>query len=84
MDEKTEKIGRFFAVCDELVEGSYVNADSKISAALQIIATCRELAQQIEEVCRAVAARTRHVAVTVVGGVGYVPQKQALARGYEL
>ena len=44
MDEKTEKIGRFFAVCDELVEGSYANADSKISEALQIIATCRELA----------------------------------------
>ncbi|MCF2621253.1 DEAD/DEAH box helicase [Collinsella tanakaei] len=49
-----------------------------------VITPTRELAQQIEEVCRAVAARTGHVAVTVVGGVGYVPQKQALARGCDI
>lgn len=49
-----------------------------------VITPTRELAQQIEEVCHAIAARTRHVAVTVVGGVGYVPQKQALARGCDI
>ena len=43
MTERIEKISRFLTVCDEIVEGSYVNADSKISEALQCIATCREL-----------------------------------------
>lgn len=43
MTERIEKISRFLTVCDEIVEGSYVNADSKISEALQYIATCREL-----------------------------------------
>lgn len=43
MTEKVEKISRFLAVCDELVEGSYVVADNKISEALKCIAKCREL-----------------------------------------
>ena len=43
MTDRIEKISRFLTICDELVEGSYVNADSKISEALQCIATCREL-----------------------------------------
>ncbi|MDN0069770.1 DEAD/DEAH box helicase [Collinsella ihumii] len=49
-----------------------------------VITPTRELAQQIDTVCHAVARRTGHVAVTVVGGVGYVPQKQALARGCDI
>ena len=42
-EEKTEKIGRFLSVCDELVTGSYMNAEGKISEALKDIAACREL-----------------------------------------
>lgn len=49
-----------------------------------VITPTRELAQQIDDVCTSIAARTKHVAVTVVGGVGYVPQKQALARGCDI
>ncbi len=60
------------------------NAARGRGPSMLVITPTRELAQQIEEVCRAVAARTRHVAVTVVGGVGYVPQKQALARGCDI
>ncbi|MDM8300027.1 DEAD/DEAH box helicase [Collinsella tanakaei] len=60
------------------------NAAKGRGPAMLVITPTRELAQQIEEVCRAIAARTGHVAVTVVGGVGYVPQKQALARGCDI
>lgn len=60
------------------------NAARGRGPSMLVITPTRELAQQIEEVCRAVAARTRHVAVTVVGGVGYVPQKQAFARGCDI
>ena len=34
-----------------------------------VVTPTRELAQQIEEVCRAIARRTGHTSVTVVGGV---------------
>lgn len=43
MEEKIEKIQRFLSVCDELVAGSYLNADIKISEALKGIAGSREL-----------------------------------------
>ena len=49
-----------------------------------IITPTRELAQQIDGVCKKVAARTRHTAVTVVGGVSYNPQKSALKRGCDI
>ncbi len=49
-----------------------------------IITPTRELAQQIDEVCTKIAARTRHIAVTVVGGVGYNPQRSALKRGCDV
>lgn len=49
-----------------------------------IITPTRELAQQIDDVCKKVAARTRHAAVTVVGGVSYNPQKSALKRGCDI
>ncbi len=41
--EKLEKIQRFLAICDELVSGSYMIAEGKISEALKSIAGCREL-----------------------------------------
>ena len=49
-----------------------------------IVTPTRELAQQIDDVCKKVAARTRHTAVTVVGGVSYNPQKSALKRGCDI
>jgi ATP-dependent RNA helicase RhlE len=49
-----------------------------------VITPTRELAQQIEDVAVAVAARTHHHCVTVVGGASYEPQKAALARGCDI
>ena len=49
-----------------------------------VVTPTRELAQQIEDVCRAIAKRTGHRSVTVVGGVGYNPQKDALKRGCDI
>lgn len=49
-----------------------------------VVTPTRELAQQIEEVCHAVAKRTHHSSVTVVGGVGYNPQRNALKRGCDV
>ncbi len=43
MDERIEKITRFLSVCDELVYGKYILADTKIGELLKIIATSREL-----------------------------------------
>ena len=49
-----------------------------------VITPTRELAQQIDDVCTTIARRTKHVAVTVVGGVGYNPQRSALKRGCDI
>ena len=49
-----------------------------------IVTPTRELAQQIEDVCMSVAERTGHIAVTVVGGVGYNPQRSALKNGCDI
>ena len=49
-----------------------------------VVTPTRELAQQIETVCKTVARRTGHKSVTVVGGVGYEPQKAALRRGCDV
>lgn len=49
-----------------------------------VVTPTRELAQQIDEVARAICARTGHTAATVVGGVGYEPQRRALRRGCDL
>lgn len=43
MEEKIERIERFLSVCDELVTGSYLAADVKISEALKGVAGSREL-----------------------------------------
>ena len=49
-----------------------------------VVTPTRELAQQIEGVCKAISKRTGHRSVTVVGGVGYNPQKDALKRGCDI
>ena len=49
-----------------------------------VVTPTRELAQQIEAVAKAVCAHTRHSCAVVVGGVGYEPQKAALARGCDV
>ena len=43
MEERTEKIRRFIGVCDELVAGSYMEAEKKISEALKAVADSRDL-----------------------------------------
>ena len=49
-----------------------------------VVTPTRELAQQIEKVCRAISKRTGHYSVTVVGGLSYNPQKDALRRGCDV
>ncbi len=49
-----------------------------------IITPTRELAQQIDEVAAKIARRTQHTAVTVVGGLSYNPQINALKRGCDV
>ena len=49
-----------------------------------VVTPTRELAQQIEEVCRTVSKHTGHTSVTVVGGVGYNPQRNALKQGCDV
>ena len=49
-----------------------------------VITPTRELAQQIDQVAATIAEVTGHVAVTVVGGVSYNPQKAALKRGTDI
>ena len=49
-----------------------------------VVTPTRELAQQIEAVCTAIAKRTGHTSVTVVGGVSYNPQKDKLRRGCDI
>ena len=44
----------------------------------------RELAQQIEACARVICKQTGHRCAVVVGGVGYEPQKAALARGCDV
>ena len=52
--------------------------------AMLVVTPTRELAQQIADVCTTVEAYTHHRSVTIVGGVGYEPQKQALRRGCDI
>lgn len=52
--------------------------------AMLVVTPTRELAQQIADVCTTVEAYTHHRSVTIVGGVGYESQKQALRRGCDI
>ncbi len=49
-----------------------------------VVTPTRELAQQITDVCGVIEKATGHRGVTLVGGVGYEPQKQALRRGCDV
>ena len=49
-----------------------------------VVTPTRELAQQIQEVARVVCAHTHQRATSVVGGVSYEPQREALKRGCDL
>lgn len=49
-----------------------------------VITPTRELAQQIDDVAGTICAHTGHRTVTLVGGVAYEPQYQALARGCDV
>ena len=49
-----------------------------------VVTPTRELAQQIGEVCGTIANHTHHRILTVVGGVSYNPQIQALNRGIDI
>lgn len=51
---------------------------------LLVVTPTRELAQQIESVCRTVAKHAGHSSVTVVGGLGYGPQRNALKQGCDI
>ena len=49
-----------------------------------VVTPTRELAEQIGEVCGTIAKNTHHRTLTVVGGVSYNPQIQALNRGVDV
>ena len=49
-----------------------------------VVTPTRELAQQIGEVCSAVAVSTHHRIATVVGGLSYEPQIQKLKHGVDV
>ena len=49
-----------------------------------VVTPTRELAAQIAEVCEAVAKSTHHRVLSVVGGVSYNPQINALKRGTDV
>ena len=49
-----------------------------------VVTPTRELAMQIDEVCRTIAKRTKHRVVCLVGGVSYEPQIQKLEKGCDL
>jgi ATP-dependent RNA helicase RhlE len=49
-----------------------------------IVTPTRELALQIEEVAKTVGRETRHRTAAVYGGVGYEPQRKAIARGADV
>ena len=49
-----------------------------------VVTPTRELAEQIGEVCGTIAKNTHHRILTVVGGVSYNPQTQALNRGIDV
>lgn len=49
-----------------------------------VVTPTRELAQQIGEVCEAIAASTHHRILTVVGGLSYDPQIRQLKHGVDV
>ncbi len=49
-----------------------------------IVTPTRELADQISEVCLQITKHSKHKVTTVVGGVSYTPQREALKRGTDI
>lgn len=49
-----------------------------------VVTPTRELAQQIGEVCEAIAASTHHRILTIVGGLPYEPQIRRLKHGIDV
>ncbi len=49
-----------------------------------VVTPTRELAQQIGEVCEAIAVSTHHRILTVVGGLSYEPQIKKLRHGVDI
>ncbi len=49
-----------------------------------VVTPTRELAMQIEKVCRTVSKSTHHQVTCVVGGVPYPPQEKALRKGCDV
>jgi len=49
-----------------------------------VVTPTRELAMQIEEVCRTIAKQTHHHVACIVGGVSYDPQISALDKGTDV
>ena len=60
------------------------HAERHHGPSMLVVTPTRELAQQIADVCSTIETRTHHRSVTVVGGVGYEPQKAALRRGCDI
>ncbi len=60
------------------------HAERHHGPSMLVVTPTRELAQQIADVCATIETRTHHRSVTVVGGVGYEPQKAALRRGCDV
>ena len=60
------------------------HAKGKQGPLMLVVTPTRELAQQIGEVCGAIAASTRHRILTVVGGLSYEPQIKRLKSGVDV
>ena len=60
------------------------HASGKQGPLMLVVTPTRELAQQIGEVCTAIAGATGHRILTVVGGLSYDPQVKALRRGVDV
>ncbi|MBP3885503.1 MAG: DEAD/DEAH box helicase, partial [Olsenella sp.] len=60
------------------------HAETGAGPLMLVITPTRELAQQIDDVAQTICAHTHHRVTTVVGGVSYEPQKEALERGCDV
>lgn len=76
----TGKTAAFALPCLDKLE----HAGKGAGPAMLIITPTRELAEQIGGVCQAVAKRTKHSVLTVVGGISYRPQIEGLRRGCDV
>ena len=60
------------------------HAKGKQGPLMLVVTPTRELAQQIGEVCTAIAVSTHHRILTVVGGLSYEPQIKRLRHGVDV